>query len=236
MDGGTQTWWSSTSRKFSTACPTSICFGNYSTARAFFLISHPSQWGRLFYPLQSHSRLQSNITCNFMACTLWSPCNPTVFPLKWVESQWAIKLTFPFSSSKTKYIGVIHPTAIPLKAPQKPSVFSLQCFHRNGWNHSGVRNFNPFHSVLLSPGMDGKLKTPSSFTVHHYGIYQWISSFLFGHSQCVVVEGCSSDSVPVISGFHKVWYWNPALPVVHKQPTRQDQLKDLTLGTLLYCV
>ena len=37
-------------------------------------------------------------------------------------------------------------------------VFSLQCFHRNGWNHSGVRNFNPFHSVLLPTGMGGKLK------------------------------------------------------------------------------
>ena len=35
-----------------------------------FSLSHPSQWGRLFYPLQSHSRLHSNITCNFMTCAL----------------------------------------------------------------------------------------------------------------------------------------------------------------------
>ena len=44
-------------------------------------------------------------------------------------------------------------------------VFSLQCFQRNGWNHSGLRNFNPFRSVLLPTGMSGNLKTPSSCTV-----------------------------------------------------------------------
>ena len=39
-------------------------------------------------------------------------------------------------------------------------VFSLQCFYRNGWNHSGVRNVNPFHSVLLPTGMGGELNPP----------------------------------------------------------------------------
>ena len=43
--------------------------------------------------------------------------------------------------------------------------FSLQCFHRNGWNHSGVKIFNPFHSVLLPTGICGKLKKPSNCTV-----------------------------------------------------------------------
>ena len=47
--------------------------------------------GRLICPLQPHSRLHSNITCNFMIFTLWSPCNPPVFPPKWMESQGAIK-------------------------------------------------------------------------------------------------------------------------------------------------
>ena len=40
--------------------------------------------------------------------------------------------------------------------------------------------------------------------LHHYGIrgntHQWITSFLLGRTQRVTVEGCSSDSVPVVSG------------------------------------
>ena len=43
--------------------------------------------------------------------------------------------------------------------------------------------------------------------LHHYGIrgstHSWISSFLTGRTQKVVVEGCSSDSVPVVSGSPK---------------------------------
>ena len=40
--------------------------------------------------------------------------------------------------------------------------------------------------------------------LHHSGIrgstHHWISSFLTGRTQKVVVEGCSSDNVPVVSG------------------------------------
>ena len=54
-------------------------------------------------------------------------------------------------------------------------VFSWQCFHQNGWNHSGGRNFNPFHSVLLPTGMGGKLKTPSSSTVSIRDVTQYLS-------------------------------------------------------------
>ena len=40
--------------------------------------------------------------------------------------------------------------------------------------------------------------------LHHYGIrgntHQWITSFLLGRTQRDTVEGCSSDSVPVVSG------------------------------------
>ena len=40
--------------------------------------------------------------------------------------------------------------------------------------------------------------------LHHYGIrgstYHWISSFLSGRTQKVIIEWCSSDSVPVVSG------------------------------------
>ena len=52
----------------------------------------------------------------------------------------------------------------PQSSSESVPVFSLQCFHRNGWNHSGVRNCNTFHSVLLRTGMGGKLETPSSCT------------------------------------------------------------------------
>ena len=38
------------------------------------------------------------------------------------------------------------------------SIFSLQCFHRNGWTFRGVRNFNPFLSLSL---------------VHWSGITNW---------------------------------------------------------------
>ena len=33
-----------------------------------------------------------------------------------------------------------------------------------------------------------------------WNIHSWLSSFLLGRVQCVVVEGCSSNNVPVISG------------------------------------
>ena len=40
--------------------------------------------------------------------------------------------------------------------------------------------------------------------LYHFGIrgntHRWISSFLLGRTQRVVVEGCTSDSVPVVSG------------------------------------
>ena len=40
--------------------------------------------------------------------------------------------------------------------------------------------------------------------LHHYGIrgntHQWITSFLLGRTQRVLVEGCASDNVPVVSG------------------------------------
>ena len=40
--------------------------------------------------------------------------------------------------------------------------------------------------------------------LHHYGIrgltHSWISSFLHGRTQCVLVQGQSSDEAPVISG------------------------------------
>ena len=69
---------------------TVTCWYKYSTARGVFNFP-PIPVGRLICPLQSLSRLHSNITCNFMIFTVWSPCNPPVFAPKWVESQGAIK-------------------------------------------------------------------------------------------------------------------------------------------------
>ena len=69
-----------------------LAIWNIQYSSGFFFLSHPSHWDRLFYPLQSHSRPHSDITCNFMTWTVWSPSNPIEFPPKWVESQWAIKL------------------------------------------------------------------------------------------------------------------------------------------------
>ena len=138
----------------------------YSTARVFFLISHPSQWGRLFYPLQPHSRLQSNITVIFDMHTvipLQSHCVSTQMGGITVGYKTLI-LTTQFKQDK------VHTSDSPHCSPTQSSsetipVFSLQCFHRNGWNHSGVRIFNPFHTVLLPNGMGRKLKPSSSCTV-----------------------------------------------------------------------
>ena len=51
--------------------------------------------------------------------------------------------------------------------------------------------------------------------LHHYGIrgstHSWISSFLTGRTQKVVVEGCSSDSVPVVSGVPQESVMGPLL-------------------------
>ena len=70
-----------------------------------------------------------------------------------------------------KMQGKVHRSDSPHCNPTQSSsetlpVFSLQCFHQNGWTPSGVRNFNPFLSVLLPTGMGGKLKTPSCCNVY----------------------------------------------------------------------
>ena len=50
--------------------------------------------------------------------------------------------------------------------------------------------------------------------LHHYGIrgsmvmHHWISSFLSGRTQKVIVEWCSSDSVPVVSGVPPNQFWD----------------------------
>ena len=98
-----------------------------------------------------------------MTCTLWSPCNPCVS-----TQMGGITVGYKTIIHSTQFKqDKVHRSDSPHCKPTQSSseilpVFSLYCFHRNGWNHSGVRNSNPFHSVLLPTGMGGKLKTPSS--------------------------------------------------------------------------
>ena len=87
---------------------------------------------------------------------LQSPCNPPQMGGITVGYKTLILFT-QFKQDK------VHRSDSPHCNPTETlPVFSLQCFHQNGWNHSAVRNFNPFHSVLLPTGMGRKLKTPSS--------------------------------------------------------------------------
>ena len=81
-----------------------------------------------------------------MTCTLWSP---------WVSTQMG-GITGGYKtlilSTQVKQ-GKVHRSDSPHCNPTQSTseilpVFSLQCFHRNGWTPSGVRNFNPFLSVL----------------------------------------------------------------------------------------
>ena len=122
---------------------------------------------RLFYPLQSHSGLQSNVI-------LWhAHCDPPAIPLCFHPDGWnhsgykTLTLFTQFKQDKVHMGDSPHCSPTQSSSETLP-VFSVRCFHRNRWNHSGLRNFNPFHSVLLPTGMGGKLKTPSSCTVYSY--------------------------------------------------------------------
>ena len=97
-----------------------------------FSVSHPSQWGRLICPLQSHSRLNSNITCNFMIFTLWSPCVST--QMGGITGGYKI-LTV---STQVKQGKVYRILITPLQSQSSTEIlpiFSLQCFHRK-WSES----------------------------------------------------------------------------------------------------
>ena len=96
------------------------------SSRVLF-ISHPTQWGRLFYPLQSHVRLQSNTTCNFMTCTLWSPCKPTQMGGTTVGYKTLI-LSTQSKQDKVHRSDSPHCNANQSSSETLP-LFSLQSFH-----------------------------------------------------------------------------------------------------------
>ena len=140
-------------------------WNSYSTARVFFVF---------FFKFSTHPSGADSFT----------HCNPTqgsnqtlpviydmhtVIPLQshFVSTQMGgitvgyktLILSTQFKHEKVH--GSDSPHCNPTQIPSETlPVFPLQCFHRNGWNHSGVRNFNHFHSVLFPLGWVGNWKTP----------------------------------------------------------------------------
>ena len=139
-----------------------ISTSEYSTARGFSIPPIPVGQTVLSTAIPLKGSTQT------LPVTLWNAhCDPPAIPNGWwVESQWAIKLIL---STQTKQ-GKVHRSDSPHCNPTQSSsetlpVFSLQCFHWNGWTPSGGKNLNPFFSVLLPTRMGGKLKPPSGCTV-----------------------------------------------------------------------
>ena len=118
----------------------------------------PIPVGRLICPLQSHSRLHSNITCNFMISTLWSPCVST----QMVEGGYTIFILSTQVKQGKVHRILITPLQSHSKLHWKIPVFSLQCFHRNGWNHRGVNFFNPSTQFYYLLGWEGNWKNPQA--------------------------------------------------------------------------
>ena len=55
---------------------------------------------------------------------------------------------------------LITPLQSHSKLHWKIPVFSLQCFHQNGWNHRGVKMFNPSTQFYYPLGWEGNWKNP----------------------------------------------------------------------------
>ena len=125
----------------------------------------PIPVGRLTCPLQSHSRLHSNITCIFF---IYSPCDPPAVPrvstqMGGITEGYEIWILSIQVKQGKLYRILITPLQFHSKLHWKMPVTPLQCFHRIGWNHRGVKNFNPstqFFHVYYPLGWEGNWKNP----------------------------------------------------------------------------
>ena len=82
----------------------------------------PIPVGRLICPLQSHSRLHSTITCNFMIFTMWSPCVST----RMGGITGGCKMLIHSTQVKQ---GKVHRILSPLCNPTQNSTEKYLCFH-----------------------------------------------------------------------------------------------------------
>ena len=158
-----------------------------------FSISHPSQWADLFTPCNP-----TKGSTQTLPVILYSPCDPPVFPPKWVESQGGYKILILSTQVKQDKVHriLITPLQSHSKLHWKIPVFSLQCFNRNGWNHRGIKKF--------------KFNLPFSFITHWDGretekiLELYCSYKIFLPSHETLAFSSSSDNLAFV-------YW----PVCH---------------------
>ena len=137
-----------------------------------FSISHPSQWADLFAPCNPTQGSTQTLTV-----ILWySPCDPPAIPC--VSTQMGgITGGYKFSilSTQVKQSKVHRILITPLQSHSKLHwkipMFSLQCFHRNGWNHRGVKNLNlPLSFITHWDGREIEKKNLELYCTIHSGV------------------------------------------------------------------
>ena len=128
-----------------------------------FSISHSSQWADLFAPCNP----TQGSTPTLPVILWYSPCDPPASPC--VSTQMGgitggykiLILSTQVKQGKVHRI-LITPLQSHSKLHWKTPVFPLQCFHRNGWNHRGVKFFNPSTQFYYPLGWEGKWKNPQA--------------------------------------------------------------------------
>ena len=124
----------------------------YSTALGFFQFpTHPS--GADLFALCNPTQGSTQI----LPVILWySPCDPPANG--WNHRGYKILiLSIQVKQGKVHRI-LITPLQSHSKLHWKIPVFSLQCFHRNGWSHRGVIFFNPSTQFYYPLGWGGNWK------------------------------------------------------------------------------
>ena len=81
---------------------------------------------------------------------------------------------------------LITPLQSHSKLHWKIPMFSLQCFHQNGWNHRGVKFFNPSTQFYYPQGWEGNWKNPRAVLYVYLCCWQswywvkWMSTADYG--------------------------------------------------------